>query len=199
MGDTRAFLRARTSAEREAPTQTTSRLSGLRPASAASGPVGPSAAALFNVVMQRLVKEGAWKIEGDLVSESGHTPGSASQVSDLAEAILDHLARSPATPPGLKDLARQVGAGEDQAGRAVDLLISSGRARLLDGEFLFPSTFLEDLEARVRQFLSSSDKLLVTDLKAIVGATRKHTLPLARFLDDAGVTIRRGDHRILRG
>ncbi len=160
--------------------------------------VGSSAAALFNVIMQRLVKEGAWKIEGDLVAESGHAPGSASQVSDLADAILSHLARSPATPPGLKELARQVGAEQEPARRAVDLLISSGRARLLDGDFLFPSTFLEDLEARVRGFLDANEKLLVTDLKAMVGATRKHALPLSRWLDDAGVTIRRGDHRILR-
>ncbi len=100
--------------------------------------VGSSASALFNVVLQKLVKEGAWKIEGDLVAESGHAPGSASQVSDLADSILGHLGRSPATPPGLKELARQVGADEEPARRAVDLLISSGRARLLDGDFLFP-------------------------------------------------------------
>ena len=68
----------------------------------------------------------------------------------------------------------------------------------IDGEYLFPSTFLEDLEDRVRGYLSSNEKLLVTDLKAMVGATRKHALPLARWLDDAGVTIRRADHRILR-
>ncbi|MBW2261532.1 MAG: selenocysteine-specific translation elongation factor [Deltaproteobacteria bacterium] len=160
--------------------------------------VGPTAATLFNSVLQKLVKEGAWKIEGDIVSESGHTPGSASQVSDLATSILSHLQRNPATPPGLKDLAQQVDAGGDLVSRAVDLLISSGRARLLHGAFLFPSAFLEDLEARVRDFLSTNEKFLVTDLKAMVGATRKHALPLARWLDDAGVTIRRGDHRILR-
>jgi selenocysteine-specific elongation factor len=160
--------------------------------------VGPSAAALFNVILQRLVKQGTWRIDGDIVSEAGHTPGSAAQVSDLAEAILERVGRSPATPPALKELPGLVGAGGDQVGRAVDLVISSGRARLLDGEFLFTTTFLEDLEVRVRSFLSSNDRLLVTDLKRMIGATRKHTLPLARWLDDAGVTIRRGDHRILR-
>ena len=160
--------------------------------------VGPSAAALFNAILQKLVREGTWKLEGDLVSEKGHTPGSAARVSELADAILARLRASPATPPGLKDLAQHVGAGKDQAARAVDLLISSGRARLLDGEFLFTTAFLEDLGSRVRSFLSKNDKFLVTDLKAMVGATRKHALPLARWLDDSGVTIRRGDHRILR-
>jgi selenocysteine-specific elongation factor len=160
--------------------------------------VGPAAAPLFDALLKRLVNEGSWEIDGDLVSEPGHSPVSASLVSQLAETILVRLDRSPAAPPGLRDLASELGVETAELRRAVDLLLSSGRARLLDGDFLYAAAFLESLEGNVRTFLTRNDKLLVTDLKAIVGVTRKHALPLARWLDNSGVTIRRGDFRVLK-
>jgi len=159
---------------------------------------GGGGADIFETILRRMVKEGVWKVEGDLVSEAGHAPSSGTQIEYVASRILALVERSGAAPPALKSMAEELGAGEAQVRKASDLLIASGRARLLDGEFLFSAGFLERLEKSVREFLSRTDRLLVTDLKTIAGVTRKHALPLARWLDDQGVTLRRGEYRILR-
>jgi selenocysteine-specific elongation factor len=160
--------------------------------------VGEAAAPLFDAIHRKLVKEGVWQIEGDILSEPDHTPSSASGVSDLADSVMASLANKPAAPPGLKELAAELEVEPALLKRAVDLLVSGGRAQLLDGEYLYAAPFLEKMASDVREFLTRNDKLLVTDLKRIVGATRKHALPLARWLDNAGITLRRGDHRVLR-
>ncbi len=159
---------------------------------------GPDGAALFDAVMKRRIAEDAWKLVGDLVAASGHRPGSDRLVRELAERMMAETERSPHAPPTLEVLAGQLGATPEEARRSVNLLVSSGRARLLTDEFLFTTAFLAKLAGEVRTFLGTRDSMLVTDLKAIAGVTRKHALPLARYLDDEGITVRRGDQRFLK-
>jgi selenocysteine-specific elongation factor len=192
----RALERSREALERfhaDQPERAGVKRDALRDAS-----VGTAGGPLFDAILGRLVKEGEWRVEGDLVARADHRPGSASGVTLLADRALAHVGRRPEAPPGLRDLAGALEVDARELARAVDLLVASGRARLLDGEFLYPVAFLETLAAGVRGFLSRTDRLMVTDLKDIAGVTRKHALPLARWLDDAGVTVRRGEYRVLK-
>ncbi len=160
--------------------------------------VGGSGGPLFESLLSRRVKEKAWKLDQDLVAEADHEPRSATSIEDLASSILASIARDPASPPSLKALAQQHGVSIDWISRAADLIVASGRGRLLDGEFIFSTGFLDTLKGNVRAFFARNEKMMVTDLKTIASVTRKHALPLARWLDDEGVTLRRADHRIAR-
>lgn len=161
--------------------------------------VGREATALFDSILSRRVNEKAWKLTGDLVAEASHVPRSDSEIAHLSEQVLERISRDPSSPPTVKALASELGSPPQNLKRAIDLLVGEGRTRLLDGELLFTSVFLEDLGRKVRAFFESNEKMMITDLKTIASVTRKHALPLARWLDDEGITVRRGDFRILKG
>jgi selenocysteine-specific elongation factor len=160
--------------------------------------VGTEARALFESVLGRRVREGAWKVDGDLVALSGHEPRSGTEVEDLSRRVLDLIRRDPSSPPSLKALAERLEVPREAIARVADLLVADGRARLLDGEFLFDKDFLGRLKSRVQDFFEHHDRMMVTDLKSLAEVSRKHALPLARWLDDEGVTTRRGDYRVRR-
>jgi selenocysteine-specific elongation factor len=48
-------------------------------------------------------------------------------------------------------------------------------------------------------WLRERARITTQEFKELVGATRKHVIPLAEHFDRERVTLRVGDHRVLRG
>jgi len=57
---------------------------------------------------------------------------------------------------------------------------------------------LDELVARIREFLTTREALQPNDFKALTGLTRRHAIPLLEWLDARRITVRVGDARRLR-
>ena len=58
---------------------------------------------------------------------------------------------------------------------------------------------LQALRDRLVAWLRERSRITTQEFKELVGATRKHVIPLAEYFDRERVTLRVGDHRVLRG
>jgi selenocysteine-specific elongation factor len=153
---------------------------------------------LFDAVAERLVRKGAWALAGDQLRRADFSPTGDAVTDKVSAGILAILSKNPSSPPSLKELAAMTGESGGNVQRAVQLLSASGRARLVDGEFLYTTEFLDRFVEAVETFFKTHEELRITDLKALAGVSRKYALPLARWLDDRGVTLRRGEVRTRR-
>ena len=153
---------------------------------------------LFEAVTERLVRKGTWAQSADQLRRADFSPAGDAVTDKVSARILDILSRNPSSPPSLKELAAMLGESGGNVQRAVQLLSSSGRARVIDGEFLYTTEFLDRLVEAVKTFFETREELRIPDLKTLAGVSRKYALPLARWLDDRGVTLRRGEVRIKR-
>jgi len=145
------------------------------------------------------VNNGRWKIDGDIIKIAGFAPGADEKITKLSNEIIKICNSNVTNPVSLSELPGLLGESAGNINRAINFLQTSGKVVILEGEFLFMKDFLESFVSKVEKFFSHSIELRISDLKNLVGLSRKYTLPLARYLDDIGVTIRRGEVRIKRG
>jgi selenocysteine-specific elongation factor len=115
---------------------------------------------------------------------------------ELASQIAEILRRSGLAPPNPSTIV--TGA---QSKRAVDRLLRAGtivRAvdRAKDREILFHQDAIEDAQRRLTPLLENSPGLLVNEITAALGISRKYCMPLLDHLDTIHFTRRVDDRRI---
>ena len=69
----------------------------------------------------------------------------------------------------------------------------------LEGALLFDPGVLAGIEQRLVEHLNTHGEMEVAAFRDMVGTTRKYAVPLLNYFDNRGVTVRRGDVRVLRG
>jgi selenocysteine-specific elongation factor len=66
-------------------------------------------------------------------------------------------------------------------------------------ELYFAAPSVAALRERLVAHLRSRREITTQEFKDLVGATRKHVIPLAEYFDREKVTLRIGERRVLRG
>jgi selenocysteine-specific elongation factor len=123
-------------------------------------------------------------LDRDIVREATSSP-----VTDdpAARALLDALASRPFDPPAPAD----VGASPS----LVRALVRAGELVDLDGVVLARVAF-EEARQRVATAVIERGALTVSEVRDLLGSSRKYVVPLLTRLDADGVTRRRGDTRV---
>ncbi len=152
---------------------------------------------LFQRLLLQLQEQGAIASEGDHVRMKGHAAGAAGGA--LKGEVLAALRRGALTPPWLAELPALVHAGPAEVAAVLKLLVSEGRVVRVSSELYFEAGAVAGLRERLVSHLKARRELSTQEFKEMVGATRKHVIPLAEYFDREKVTLRVGEKRVLRG
>jgi selenocysteine-specific elongation factor len=132
-----------------------------------------------------LADEAALVVERDTVRLRTHGSGVVDDPS--ARRFLDALAAAPFAPPSPAKL--------DIAPDIVRALVRDGTITSVDGIY-FSTAALDEARVRVSRAVLERGTLKLSDVRDLLGSTRKYVVPIAARLDADGVTRRRGDDRI---
>jgi selenocysteine-specific elongation factor len=143
--------------------------------------------------------------QGALVAEKGGRLRSASfgpQLSAKQEAGLELLRAAYATadvnPPSIAEVASKVGEPDAMVESLVRLLAEEGEL-VKAGDYYFHHTAI----ARAAKVLQDDSRkrggeVNIPALRDLLGTSRKYMIPLLEHFDTIGLTVRRGDKRLLR-
>jgi selenocysteine-specific elongation factor len=154
---------------------------------------------LFQRVLAQLSDRGELVIEGDHARRKGHAAASGADAGALKERVAAALARGGVTPAWLAELPGLVKASAADVQAVLKLLLAEGRVVRVSSELWFDAAVVAALRERLVQFLRERREITTQEFKDLVGATRKHVIPLAEYFDREKVTLRVGDKRHLRG
>ena len=171
---------------------------------------------LASAALERLLERGLVRIDRELVllPEPAAVGAAASpQVlgpvvavdrdQALREGVLAVFREAGLAPPRLDELPTLLQASMKAAPAAtalrgiVDGLCRTG-ALVRIKDLLFYKPHVDELRARLLQFLTAHREINPTQFKDLVGQSRKYTIPLAEHFDAEKVTLRVGDLRRLR-
>jgi selenocysteine-specific elongation factor len=145
-----------------------------------------------------LVERGVVCVEEELVRRAEHRPTLAAEDAERLERLVDQARNAGLEPPGFRDLCEQHGVEPD---RLRDLLAHAERAGRLvraPGDLWFDREIIDALRRRVVEALQQHERLDTKAYKALIGTSRRSAVPLMELFDAERVTVRRGDHRLLR-
>jgi selenocysteine-specific elongation factor len=114
-----------------------------------------------------------------------------------AERWLGRLKSEALMPTSWEELAQEGFADAERIEALAELLEDQGRVVRVEGTMTFAHAAVDALRDTVVSQLQA-DGMDIPALRDRFGTTRKFLMPLLEFLDERGVTARRGGNRILR-
>jgi selenocysteine-specific elongation factor len=170
------------------PEQTGLPLTDLRGALKGETPV----ADLFDAVVSDLLARDFVQV-GAAIRRVSHVPALPPQLQAAGAKIRAMLAAKPLDPPSRKDLAPDPGSQQ-----ALRFLIETGEVAEINVEIVMSSESLKRASEMIRKFIRAKGPATTSDLRQMLGNSRRVAIPLLERLDRDGVTLRQGDKRLLR-
>jgi len=147
----------------------------------------------FSALVTRMEGQGSLVIEGPRARLPGFQVRLDAAQQASVSTLLDRL-----VPTGLGGLdAAEATEGLPDGDALLAHLVSGGRVGRV-GPRVFDGRHLRDLVGRVRAVLAAEGELTPGRFKELTGLSRKGAIPLLEWLDQTGVTLRKGDVRIAR-
>lgn len=126
---------------------------------------------------------------------SGYTP--QLRESELADQkrLIAVYEKARFAPPTLEEAAARAGLTMAKAEPLLAHALDTGQIISINAEFGLSAASLRELLDLLRHNLAASRGLTVSQIKDILGVSRKYAVPICEFLDRRGFTRRQGDER----
>lgn len=154
--------------------------------------------ALLEAALDRLAGEGRVARAGPAWRLASHTPALSPADRVLADRLLSRLAADPLRPRPVHELAAEIELAEHAARSLLRRLARLGEAiEVAPGRFL-AAFALPRLAEAIQSALEADGRLRPGPFRDAAGCGRNMAIALLEWLDRAGVTVRRGDARLVR-
>ena len=137
------------------------------------------------------------RVERDttLVRRSGWTPQLAGRDQQLRQALLDGLRQAGGEPPSVGELSAQH-PGADVGG-LLRLMAREGLVVAVGKDRFYEAGALRAERDRIVTLLTELGSATPAALRQRLGRSRKWLIPLLEWCDTQGITLRKGDERVL--
>lgn len=153
--------------------------------------------ALFNSLLQRLIKTSKLVVDKDLVRDPNHRVRLAVDADKLKADLINLYQQAGLNFPDYNSLPEKLSAEADDIKQLVTILVKDNKLmKVRDGIFITPPHY-EKMRTIVVDFLKQNETMTTQEFKAKIGLSRKYIIPLFEYLDQRKVTARKGEARIL--
>ena len=160
----------------------------------------------WNQIVMALQGEAAWAVAGDRIGPSEKGPeltvamaGAISIATAELQAFglnwpgLDNWA---ADSPVFKTAAADAALKEIKPTEVQRHLVDHGHAVPINNDYLVASEAWDELLKKLREYFATAPELAFATFRELSGLTRKLGIPMLEYLDQTGVTVRKGDIRV---
>ena len=145
---------------------------------------------LVDALLDDLVSSGVLSRSGGTLRLASHRVTLGEREEEI-ERLAQTVADAEPTPPTIQELVAS-GTKRD----AIQAATSTGKLVRISPQLVMTPAFVQNAERIVREL--GGDGITVSAFRERLGTSRKFALPLLEHFDARGVTLRRGDVRVLR-
>ncbi|MDE3258567.1 MAG: selenocysteine-specific translation elongation factor [Gemmatimonadota bacterium] len=160
---------------------------------------GKPNAGLFEHAIDHLLLEKVLASVGPLLRLAEHRIRFSGDQGRIREEILDLLRAARAAPPDLNEIGVHLAKDTAEVHAVAAAMQAMGEIVRFDENLVFLPRTLEEIEQGLVSFLQRNREMSVSAFRDLVGTTRKYAVPLLNYFDNKGVTLRKGDVRVLAG
>lgn len=159
---------------------------------------GTVSAKLFNMVLASLGKRNLIASDKDNVRLASYLVQLAGEEDALRRSIASTYTQAGLTPPSLADVLNGFKDRKIKAQNIVKLMIKDGELIKINEDLCFTGEALTRLREEYKAQLVRDGQATPATFKDLTGLSRKYIIPLMEYFDTSKLTVRVGDHRILR-
>jgi selenocysteine-specific elongation factor len=147
---------------------------------------------LFDSLIARLCERGFAR-SGTVIQRVSHRPALPDPLRAAGDTLRRVLSAQPLEPPSRKELTPDVASQ-----RALKFLIESGEVIEISTELVMSAAAVAQATTQVRAIVAQHGPATVSEIRQVLGSSRRVVVPLLEYLDRTFVTVRHGDKRTLR-
>ena len=152
---------------------------------------------VIDEALRELSEQGLIRLEGSVAALAGHVPALTVRQEELAAAALPAIRAGGLAPPRLADLAATLGVETGELVPVLSFLVREGRVVAVTSDLFLDRETLEAAGRRVVERLQAG-AASPSELREVLGVSRKYLIPLLEHLDARGLTRRIPGGRVLR-
>ncbi len=153
---------------------------------------------LFNMAVRELEKRGEVVAERENIRLSAHRVNLKGELEDLRSKIAETYMDAGLTPPTIKELMEKFAGQRGLAESVINVMLKDGSLIKINEDLYFHREVLARLREDYKARLVRDGKATPASMKELTGLSRKFIIPLMEYFDATKLTIRAGEHRILR-
>ncbi|HZL91408.1 MAG TPA: selenocysteine-specific translation elongation factor [Pirellulaceae bacterium] len=154
-------------------------------------------AAVLDAVLETMRAAGRIRLTDSGLALAGHGP----KLSRNEQALLTQLAgwfrEAGLESPTVKDCQQRSAKNQASVPQLVQLLVSDGELVEIAADYFLHASIEADARQKVAHSLAGLG-LTLSEIREILGTSRKYAVPLCEYWDRVGFTSRQGDLRTLR-
>jgi selenocysteine-specific elongation factor len=150
---------------------------------------------LVDAVLNRLKSDGQVAVEGPLVRRASWKPVLSGEASKTIDSIVHAICAGGKEPPSVGELEEKLGG--DVVG-LLHYLEREGRVVEVDSARYYAPGTVAELVAKLRAGLQEGVEYDPSQLRVVLGFSRKYLIPFLEYCDRAGITERGAGGRRLR-
>jgi len=116
----------------------------------------------------------------------------------VVDTLEGEFSRAEAAPPSPEEALGRAGVGGDEEHELFQVLVQSGKLVRVKESLFFHARALDSIQTKLVALLRERKEIGPSDIKDLLGISRKYAIPLLEFFDQRRVTARVGERRILR-
>jgi len=155
-------------------------------------------AKLFNMALTSLGKNDAVASDKEHVRLSSHLVQLEGDEDEVRQSITLTYAQAGLTPPSLGEVLNGFKNNKTKAQNIIKLMLRDGELIKINEELCFARDTLVKLREDYKAQLIRDGQATPATFKDLTGLSRKYIIPLMEYFDVSKLTVRVGDHRILR-
>jgi selenocysteine-specific elongation factor len=153
---------------------------------------------LFNAVMRDLEKNGKIIADRENIRLPDHRINLRADQEALRQAIAEWYRNAALTPPSLREVTEKFTEQKSQVGSILNVMLKDGTLTKINEDLCFDPSALTRLREDYKNLLRKEGKATPASFKELTGLSRKYIIPLMEYFDVIKLTVRSGDHRLLR-
>ncbi|MEX0678865.1 MAG: selenocysteine-specific translation elongation factor [Pirellulales bacterium] len=153
---------------------------------------------LAEAIIDRLLARRLLSGDHRTVALAGYAPRLSTAQVRLRQRILSALREAGLKPPTPAELARATSTDEKEVRQILGLCADEGELVPLAGGLYLHREIEAAMRDQLRARLEQAGGLTVSQIKDLLGTSRKFAVPICEHLDRIGLTRRDGDLRVLR-
>ena len=153
--------------------------------------------AILKLVISELNREKRIQIVAGSISLDGHGPKLSKGERALMGELIGKLRNAGVETPPAKQLQKEAAKNKDSVPQLLDLASQNGTLHKIAADYFLHCDTLGEIKSTLTSAFSEKPELSMSEIRDLVGTSRKYAVPLCEYLDKIKFTIRDKDVRRL--
>ncbi len=153
---------------------------------------------VFAQLLSSLEAEGVVKSDRDQVRLTAHSIRLNPEQQRVVSGLEADFRQAAAAPPGPEEALGRLGVKGNEKHELFQLLVADRRLLRVKEGLYFHAEALAAIQEQLVAYLKEKQEIGPAGIKDLLGVSRKYAIPLLEYFDAQRVTVRQGEHRVLR-